>query len=566
MKTTFALGVAFLALLAQSGSAVAHSAQDAARGLVFTGLERGRPGGPCGTAFVVRITGDRVGCTHGPDPAPYGRDVRRHRALAEFAAGANPESTGSASAPTNSAVPCFGDGVSGNRVQAVYAYPAEGHDNYDEIAPYIRTWASSVDRVVNDSADKTGGVRHVRFVTDASCELVIEKVALSTAGIASMPGMVDELGVQGYNRYDRRYLVWVDAYVLCAQALIATDDRASENNLNNGNTYGIARVDRGCWGDGRNPLEAHELVHTLGGVQPSAPNATPGFHCTDESDLMCYDDGSGGASVRAICGSEHERLLDCNNDDYFHTDPAPDSYLATHWNVANSSFLTSEGAASAPDYAPPVLAKPVARATGVLGIGRVPIRVAWSASDDGGIARYWLWQSTDGGPWKEVPLAHGGATSVVRALVPGHAYRFAVWAVDTSGNEANSEGPTFFLSRVEETSRAISHTRDWRRRHRATASARYHKGTATGGARARFSFRGRSVAWISRTMPRGGLARVYVDGVYAATVDLRASTVTPRKTVFTRTWARPGTHTLVVRVMHRSGPRRVTVDAFVVLR
>ena len=36
------------------------------------------------------------------------------------------------------------------------------------------------------------------------------------------------------------------------------------------------------------------------GVQPDAPNATPGYHCTDEYDEMCYDDGS-GSSMRSIC-------------------------------------------------------------------------------------------------------------------------------------------------------------------------------------------------------------------------------------------------------------------------
>ncbi|HMN30845.1 MAG TPA: Ig-like domain-containing protein, partial [Caldilineaceae bacterium] len=44
-------------------------------------------------------------------------------------------------------------------------------------------------------------------------------------------------------------------------------------------------------------------------------------------------------SMQYPCAIMHDRLLDCNHDDYFHTNPPADSYLATNWNVANSAFL-----------------------------------------------------------------------------------------------------------------------------------------------------------------------------------------------------------------------------------
>ena len=56
---------------------------------------------------------------------------------------------------------------------------------------------------------------------------------------------------------------------------------------------------------------------------------------------MCYVDGP-GVVVRRVCPDQaHEGLLDCNHDDYFSLNPAAGSYLATHWNTAESSFLVA---------------------------------------------------------------------------------------------------------------------------------------------------------------------------------------------------------------------------------
>jgi hypothetical protein len=579
MRTVFALGVAALAFTAASGQALAHPKPspdppaDAARGLVFRGLERGRAGGPCATGFIVRLRGRDLGCTHGPDPAPRGHDVRRKRSLAQLAA-AFEGAGGEADAPTGASVSCFGDGVSGNRVQAVYAYPAGGQDNYDAVAPLIRRWAAIVDQVFNDSAAATGGVRHVRFVTDSECRLDVAKVPLSAEGEASFGGTLSDLAAQGHNRPDRKYLVWADTYVICGMAEVMADERPTSDNVHDGHVSMLARIDRGCWGWAERSVEAHELAHTFGAVQPGAPNASALFHCVDEADLMCYDDdGTNDGMVngpdRSVplawrCPTGHERLLDCNHDDYFHTSPPAASYLSSHWNVAQSSFLTTEGPASVPDTQAPVAHRPVARPSGVLGRTVVPVLVELSATDAGGIAGYWLWQSRDGGPLVAVsttPLPG----SVVVHLRPGHTYRFVVQAVDFAGNlSAAAYGPTFSLRIFQE--RSASYTPSWRRRYSRPAHRRFQSSSRVRQAQARFSFRGRSVAWVARTGPRGGKARVYANGAYVGTVDLYSATAVARKVVFTRRWRASGFHTLTIRSVSTSRRPRVSVDAFVVLR
>ncbi|MGI9254388.1 MAG: hypothetical protein ACR2J8_11615, partial [Thermomicrobiales bacterium] len=86
-------------------------------------------------------------------------------------------------------------------------------------------------------------------------------------------------------------------------------------------------------------VASHELGHLLGAVSGSAPNASPYGHCTSLFDVMCYADGD-RVRMNRVCPMTEYNRLDCGNDDYFATTPGG-SYLGTHWNVADSPFLTS---------------------------------------------------------------------------------------------------------------------------------------------------------------------------------------------------------------------------------
>jgi len=90
----------------------------------------------------------------------------------------------------------------------------------------------------------------------------------------------------------------------------------------------------------------------LGGISPHAPHGTAGYHCNDGVELMCYDDGSAGSKQHKACGASQAQLFDCNHDDYFSTSPAPGSWLASHWNVAGSSFLSTSWSAAADPASP----------------------------------------------------------------------------------------------------------------------------------------------------------------------------------------------------------------------
>ncbi|GAA0601525.1 glycosyl hydrolase [Kribbella sandramycini] len=264
-------------------------------------------------------------CTRGPEVIPYADLSAKAQPL--------PKSVAEATMAAN-AIVCDGNGTSGKRVQVLYARESQQASRLQHYLPSFRAWAHEIDAAFNDSAFQTGGSRHVRYVTDAvsgGCQVNVREVVVPTGQLDNWDKMVTALQSQGYRDNTRKYLVFADVQKVCGVATLYGDDRPGLDNANNTNT-GYARVDasKGCWGFN---AAAHELGHTLGAVQSSAPNYNG--HCTDEWDLMCY-----GSDTRVVCADkDNDRLLDCNKDDYFNTNPPAGSYLATHWNLANSDWL-----------------------------------------------------------------------------------------------------------------------------------------------------------------------------------------------------------------------------------
>jgi hypothetical protein len=299
-----------------------------------------RPAAPadhCAGGIELRSPTGEISCTHGPDAAPPGIDIKASRPPL-------PASRTEGTAPSTVTPVCTGDGTSGPRVQLVYARPAGSPDRYDAYAASFRTWAAEIDAGVKESAEQTAGTRRIRFVHDGSCTPTFSRLVLTAATATDFGLFATEVREAHAGRTDRRFLVWMDANSFCGLGEMGADDRPDWRNENNTGPSRIGRVDAGCWGIPGALAEAHELFHTLGAVQHSAPNSTGYAHCLDEIDRMCGGDSSGKPVVMR-CPDGREDLFDCNHDDYFHTDPPAGSYLATHWNTADSRFLTAPPAA-----------------------------------------------------------------------------------------------------------------------------------------------------------------------------------------------------------------------------
>ena len=369
------------------------------QGMVYDGLKSAGADSLCAGTYEL----DEETCSSGPEPAPAGlavlRDVTPVTAKAPEPAepareadavppdaeivrdeGGSSLSPGAPALIPDAApgqadfimgthdVACEADGRAGKRVQVLYLHEFGTPSRYTDFIGSIRTWAAGIDQIYDASAAETGGSRHIRFVTTPQCRVDVAEVQVPEAALETFSGNIGALQTLGYNRTDRKYLIFADTNVYCGISTYLADNRAGLGNRNNGGpSYG--RVDSGCWSS---VVAAHEVTHMLGALLQDSPNSTGAGSCTDDYDLLCGKDRSDTA-IREVCPKKHEDRLDCGHDDYFNTDPKPGSYLATNWNVAESEFLlNSDGGDDVPNAPNAPTAVPRATPTTAAAQGSAP--------------------------------------------------------------------------------------------------------------------------------------------------------------------------------------------------
>ena len=194
-----------------------------------------------------------------------------------------------------------------------------------------------------------------------------------------------------------------------------------------------------------------------------------------------------------------------------------------------------------------------------------------------GIARVLL----DGAFQAEVdtyaPAEMQGTVYVATGLAPGqHTLKVEV----TGGRNAASTGTSIVVDaldvsgRVEQPEAAVTFSGSWLAENfgRAWSGASPNIGTGsaalsrTADAGATVHFTGTGVRWIGFRAPWTGIARVFVDGAFAADVDTYAAQEEIRKEIFAATGLADGPHTFTVEVTGQRGPSSidsmVVVDAF----
>lgn len=204
------------------------------------------------------------------------------------------------------------------------------------------------------------------------------------------------------------------------------------------------------------------------------------------------------------------------------------------------------------DTAKPVFGSPAALSlrTGTVSSTQIPVSLKWKVTDDRSLHSV---KATSPSAATFAPTTTGWSAYAK----PSASTAWSLTATDAAGNAATSSVTRTASVRSDASS---SRTGTWK----TTASSRYLGGqslySGAKGASASWTVTTRSVALINRRATTSGKLYVYVDGVYAATVDTRASSTLYRQVQWTRTWSTSGRHTIKIKVVGTSGRPTIAID------
>ncbi|MCB5164875.1 N-acetylmuramoyl-L-alanine amidase [Streptomyces bambusae] len=228
---------------------------------------------------------------------------------------------------------------------------------------------------------------------------------------------------------------------------------------------------------------------------------------------------------------------------------------ATHQSgrTATSAAVTVVAETTAPTFT----TKPsLALRTGTVNTTAVPVTLGWKAADTGALKDVRLTAPLTG-------TFAATTTGSPQTAKSGVATTWTLTASDFAGNTAAASvaGTPVILQET-----AATRTGTWSSR----SSTSYLGGTslssATTNSSLTWTFTGRSVAWVVSRASTSGQAHVYVDGVKAATVDLKSATTKYRDAIFTKSWATSGTHKLKIVVVGTAGRPTLTTDGIAYLK
>ena len=200
--------------------------------------------------------------------------------------------------------------VAGNPIHWVYALPSDGADNLGGLASVMQADAEQIDGWWRGQ-DPTRVPRNdvASFPCGAQLDITTLRLTRTSAQLAPLQGrfsfIVDALDGANLDSNLTKYVVYYDG--------VTDDTRVCGQGGSDSSGFGAAIVYyRSCVGVSTAGVAAHEVLHTLGAVSPSAPNdcnnESSGHTCDNEDDLMFPSIGGEPLSAK---------LLDPGRNDYY---------------------------------------------------------------------------------------------------------------------------------------------------------------------------------------------------------------------------------------------------------
>ena len=234
----------------------------------------------------------------------------------------------------------------------LYGRPASSSDRLGTMKPEMQAIMRRINAVLNlESVESGGRTADYKVLCDGAGQIAVGSFTNSSS--PSFTNIVNAAKAAGFNKSNVDYTIFYDGAGpsgYCGVGSLYADERLIADNHNQ--RYGGFGVSySGCW----NSTPMHENGHNQGAVQYNAPNSTgSGYHCRDESDVMCYSDG--GDRDSGTYSRCTDRLhFDCGDDDYFDSSPEPGEYLESHWNLGSplNRFIVFGPATTEPPPPPP---------------------------------------------------------------------------------------------------------------------------------------------------------------------------------------------------------------------
>jgi hypothetical protein len=142
--------------------------------------------------------------------------------------------------------------------------------------------------------------------------------------------------------------------------------------------------------------------------------------------------------------------------------------------------------------------------------------------------------------------------------------RYRVAPTDCGGNTAAQHAGEAFSTRIAGEG-SLRYAGRWSLGTSTVYQGGHDRYATAAGARARFDFTGREVAWLAPKSSVRGAAHVFIDGKLVANVSLYSRTLVGRAIVWRHQFTTPGTHFVTIQVVGTKGHPRVDVDSFFVI-